>query len=333
MDAENTNFKNLIIGNRKYTGDDAPLSCLIELVDELIEDTSGLYWVVNNQIKMNPYTHLCCLAERVYPKGFIIHFLINDYSSWSPGKEFTFFKKEFGLKNKDFEEISILAYYFFKAIVPNHAKYKEYFNEDLDKADAMPFEERMCFNTAFLLSFATLSLPFPFILVNPNKYISKSRYDKFLYLVNGINNFGNHIYLIHIGAADMVVKDKTKNESDPSNSIFSDCLINNQNAENNSNAVKDSSSINNKSDADNDYPDDLILLNKGESEQFSGKVVIGEDLEPGRYNIALPDPEGNENVAFQFYDNEKAYEEEDDEYYWLFPKDGEHKADELINFK
>ncbi len=220
MDAENTNFKNLIIGNRKYTAFDEPLSCLVELVDALIEDPSDLYWGGNNAAKMNPYTHLYCLVERIYPEEYIVQFLIDDYSSWLPRKEFMFLKKEFGLKNEDFEECSVLAYYFFKAMVPNHEKYKEYFNENLDQTNAMPFEQRICLNISFLLSFATLSLPYPFILVNPNKYISKLRYDKFLYLVNGINNIGNRIYIIHIGAADMAVENQTQNESELSLRLY-----------------------------------------------------------------------------------------------------------------
>lgn len=214
MDAENTNFKRLISGNDKYTADDTPLSCLVELADEWIEDTSQLYWVVNQKKKMNPYTHLHCLAERVYPKKYITHFVIHDYASWYLKNEFIFFKRVFHLQNQDLKDCSVLAYYFFKAIVPNHAKYKEYFDEKLDQSNSIAFEERICFNLAFLLSFATLSLPYPFIFVNPNTYISKSRYDKFLYLVNGINNIGNHIYIIHIGPDDVILEAQEKETSE-----------------------------------------------------------------------------------------------------------------------
>ncbi len=74
---------------------------------------------------------------------------------------------------------------------------------------------------------------------------------------------------------------------------------------------------------------DMITLKKGEGVTLSGTFVIGEDLEPGAYDITLP---GNEDAAFSLFKDQEAKDNMKYDHEWLFPaKDGK-AADELKSY-
>ncbi|EMW5807362.1 TPA: hypothetical protein KG988_002627 [Enterococcus faecalis] len=74
----------------------------------------------------------------------------------------------------------------------------------------------------------------------------------------------------------------------------------------------------------------MAKLKNGESETLSGTVVIGEDLEPGSYDITLP---GDSDGSFSLFINKQAKEENKFKHEWLFPKSNEkEQADELKSY-
>lgn len=74
----------------------------------------------------------------------------------------------------------------------------------------------------------------------------------------------------------------------------------------------------------------MAKVETGEKVTLSGRVVVGEDLEPGAYDITLP---GEEDVAFSLFDDEQAEKDMKYKHEWLFPKDEDKEtADELKSY-
>ncbi|EGO5845094.1 hypothetical protein ACFJX1_00955 [Enterococcus faecalis] len=74
----------------------------------------------------------------------------------------------------------------------------------------------------------------------------------------------------------------------------------------------------------------MAKLKNGESETLSGTVVIGEDLEPGAYDITLP---GEESASFSKYVDEQDKESNKFEHESLLPAlSDKKKADELKSY-
>lgn len=73
----------------------------------------------------------------------------------------------------------------------------------------------------------------------------------------------------------------------------------------------------------------MAKMEVGETVTLSGTIVIGEDLEPGVYDITLP---GSEDVALSIFENQKAVDESVYSHEWLFPKseENEKKVDDSL---
>ncbi|MGC6768980.1 hypothetical protein ACYSNR_00665 [Enterococcus sp. LJL128] len=122
--------------------------------------------------------------------------------------------------------------------------------------------------------------------------------------------------------------DESSSESEPEESSTDESSSKSSSKESSSStesSTKESSNTASKKSAD-----DVIVLDVGETGQFSGEIIIGEDLDAGAYDII---PVSSSSDSFKLYKDEAAREEGDYKFEWLFPADEDDpEGDSLKNY-
>lgn len=65
----------------------------------------------------------------------------------------------------------------------------------------------------------------------------------------------------------------------------------------------------------------------GESESFSGIIVVGEDIAAGKYDVT---PDGNEQATMKVFDNQDDRDADEYRFEWLFPADDENPEGDIL---
>ena len=85
------------------------------------------------------------------------------------------------------------------------------------------------------------------------------------------------------------------------------------------------STTNKKSDKKTNEPVQNTDSDDGES--YSGKLVVGEDIDAGKYDIK---PDGDTDASVQIFENKDAVDSNDYRFEWLFPADEENPGGDIL---